>query len=119
VRLAVDDFGHAASLSTLKQMALDALKIGPAFVAGIGSGGGTDMVAAIIHIARALGLRVLAEGVASEPGLAVLDELGCDQYQGELLSPPLQAAALLELLGTAARALQSRNHLSIRKQRGR
>ncbi|MDP3673296.1 MAG: diguanylate cyclase [Telluria sp.] len=119
VRLAVDDFGHAASLSTLKQMALDALKIGPAFVAGIGSGGGTDMVAAIIHIARALGLRVLAEGVASEPGLAVLDELGCDQYQGELLSPPLQAPALLELLGTAARAHQSRNHLSIRKQRGR
>jgi len=118
VRLAVDDFGHAASLSTLKQMALDALKIGPAFVAGIGSGGGTDMVAAIIHIARALGLRVLAEGVASEPGLAVLDELGCDQYQGELLSPPLQAPALLELLGTAARA-SIPEPLSIRKQRGR
>ncbi len=99
--LAVDHFGSAgASLATLRNLALDILKIDRAFVAEIGVDGGTDMLAAIIHLGRALGMRVLAQGVDRQDQLTMLASLGCDQYQGELLSPPLQADAMRALLQT-------------------
>ena len=99
VRLAIDNFGSAgASLATLRNLGLDVLKIDRAFVDDIGVGGGTDMLAAIIHLGRALGMRVLAQGVQRQDQLTMLASLGCDQYQGELLSPPLQADGMLALL---------------------
>ena len=99
VRLAVDNFGSAgASLVTLRNLSLDILKIDRDFVAGIGVEGGTDMLAAIIHLGRALGMRVLAQGVNTQEQLTMLHSLGCDQYQGDLLSAPLQAEGMLALL---------------------
>jgi EAL domain-containing protein (putative c-di-GMP-specific phosphodiesterase class I) len=98
VRLAVDDFGSAgASLATLKNLSLDILKIDPIFVRALGDEGGTDMVAAIIHLGRALGMRVLAKGVERDDQLTILNSLGCDLYQGDLFSVPLQAGAMLAL----------------------
>jgi EAL domain-containing protein (putative c-di-GMP-specific phosphodiesterase class I)/PleD family two-component response regulator len=99
VRLAVDDFGSAGtSLSTLKDLSLDILKIDRGFVRALGADGGADMAAAIIHLGRALGMQVLAKGVQREDQLTMLDSLGCDQYQGDLLSTHLTAAAMLALL---------------------
>jgi diguanylate cyclase (GGDEF)-like protein len=99
VRLAVDNFGSAgASLATLRNLSLDILKIDQAFVEAMDVDGGTDMLAAIIHLGRALGMRVLAKGVARQGQLTMLASLGCDQYQGELLSPALQPAEMLALL---------------------
>ena len=99
VRLAVDNFGSAgASLATLRTLALDILKIDQAFIEGIGIDGGTDMLAAIIHLGRALGMRVLAKGVHRQDQVTMLNSLGCDQYQGPLYSPALQAGAMLALL---------------------
>jgi diguanylate cyclase (GGDEF)-like protein len=126
VQLAVDDFGSAgAALAALRDLPLASLKIDSAFVRAIGIDGGTDMVAAIIHLARALRLRVVAQGVESEQQLAVLDSLGCDQFQGALCSNPLQAAAMLRLLqhaGDAGPTTTSRNDIqaapSIPKKRG-
>ena len=104
VRLAVDDFGSAgASLTALRALPLRTLKIDSAFVQAIGDPHGADMVAAIIHLARALGLQVVAQGVAHQHQLALLDTLGCDQFQGELLSPPLPAAAMLGMLRITGR----------------
>ena len=99
VGLSVDDFGSAgAALAALKELPLDTLKVDAAFVEAIGSEGGTDMAAAIVHLGRALGMRVLAQGVESEAQLKLLSGFGCDQYQGPLFSSPLKAAALLPLL---------------------
>ncbi|WP_426101215.1 putative bifunctional diguanylate cyclase/phosphodiesterase [Massilia sp. TSP1-1-2] len=99
VRLAVDNFGSAGtSLATLRNLSLDLLKIDAAFVAQSGADGGADMLAAITHLGRALGMRVLAKGVHRADQLSVLTALGCDQYQGELLSAPLQADGMLALL---------------------
>ena len=99
VRLAVDDFGSAgASLATLKDLTLDVLKIDRSFVRALGVDGGTDMVAAIIHLGRALGMQVLAKGVHREEHLALLHSLGCDQFQGDLFSAPLQGPAMLAML---------------------
>ena len=99
VRLAIDDFGSAgASLATLKTLSLDMLKIDYAFVGALGVDGGTDMVAAIIHLGRALGMQVLAKGVQREDQLTILNTLGCDQYQGEIFSTHLPAPEMLSLL---------------------
>jgi diguanylate cyclase (GGDEF)-like protein len=104
VRLAVDDFGSAgASLATLRALPLHTLKIDSAFVQALGEPRGDQMVAAIIHLARALSLAVVAQGVAQEPQRALLDTLGCDPFQGELLSPPLPAAAMLGMLRISGR----------------
>ncbi len=99
VILAVDDFGSTgASLATLKNLPLDILKIDRGFVRALGTAGGADMVAAIIHLGRALGMRVLAQGVHREDQLTMLNSLGCDQYQGDILSAPLSAEDMLALL---------------------
>ncbi len=103
VRLALDDFGSAGcALAELKRLPFDALKIAPCFVQAIGHDGSHDMLAAIIHIARALGLTVQAKGVASSAQLAALRTLGCDQYLGELSGKALDAAAMFALLQEAA-----------------
>ncbi len=99
VRLAVDNFGKAgASLSALRNLSLDILKIDRSFIDGMAVHGGTDMLAAIIHLGRALGMSVLAQGVEQQEQLATLQALGCDQYQGELLSAPLDADDMRMLL---------------------
>jgi diguanylate cyclase (GGDEF)-like protein len=123
VRLAVDNFGSAgASLSTLKNLSLDILKIDRSFVRALGQDGGTDMLAAIIHLGRALGMQVLAKGVHREDQLTMLNSLGCDQYQGELYSTHLRAGAMLALLkaeqAAAPPALPGRATTTAPKQRG-
>lgn len=117
VRLAVDNFGSAgASLTTLRRLSLDILKIDSAFIDAIGQDGGADMVAAIIHLGRALGMRVLAQGVQHEHQITMLNSLGCDQFQGALLGPPMAADAMLTLL-SAQEPRSSSKPTRIRGQR--
>ena len=112
VRLAVDDFGSAgASLTTLRDLPFDALKIDCALVRDIDAEGGADMVAAIIHLARALGLSVLSLGVDREQQLAVLETLGCDQFQGALRGRAGAGSAMPALLA----AVQNDPHSTSRK----
>ncbi|MBV7535165.1 EAL domain-containing protein [Duganella sp. sic0402] len=101
VRIALDDFGSVrSSLAACQRWRLNALKIDSSFVRGIGNNeGGTDIVAAVIHLAKALSMRVIALGVATRLQLEVLQELGCHACQGELFYPPLPAAGLLEQTG--------------------
>jgi diguanylate cyclase (GGDEF)-like protein len=98
VRSALDDFGSArSSLAACKRWQLSALKIDRSFLAAIGNGeGGTDIVAAIIHLARALAMQVVALGVDDKKQFDILQSLGCDTCQGTLFAPPLPAAGLLE-----------------------
>ena len=100
VRLAVDDFGRgSSSLAALRHLPLSALKIDDSFVAALGSGpAATDMVAAIIHLARAMGLSVLAQGVDDPGQLSILQSLSCDFYQGALCGAPLEADAVPDFL---------------------
>ncbi|MFD2367733.1 putative bifunctional diguanylate cyclase/phosphodiesterase [Pseudoduganella sp. GCM10020061] len=97
-RLALDGFGRSAfSLATLQQAPLALVKMDPSFVEGIGHHpGGADLVAAIIHMAHALKLSAVAEGVSTQEQLDTLRLHECDQYQGDLLSPPLPAHSVPE-----------------------
>jgi diguanylate cyclase len=93
VRIAVDDFGTGySSLAYLKALPLDYLKLDKGMTPDIG-GTGKDRIVlrAIIAMGKALGLKVIAEGVESENELAMLRAEGCDYFQGFLRSPPLSA----------------------------
>jgi len=98
--VAIDDFGTGyASLTALKALPLDTMKIDGSFVAGLGSDEqDTAIVAALIGLARGLGLTITAEGVETETQLDELRRLGCDDVQGFLFARPVPAAEALALL---------------------
>src|SRR4029079_7943521 len=91
----IDDFGPVfSSLSHLRHLPVDVLKIDKAFVADIGAeapssrsrssdaAGGAAIAAGVIGLARGLGLDVVAEGVEKRSQLNFLAKLGCNACQG-------------------------------------
>jgi len=96
VRIAVDDFGTGyASLAYLTTLPLDMIKIDRGLIRDV-VGGTRDriVVRALIALARELGLQVLVEGVEDPAQLALLQEWGCDYYQGFLGAQALDEPAL-------------------------
>ena len=102
VNLAFDDFGTGyASLSMLRRFRIDRVKIDRSFVSGmLVNGEDAAIVRWILMLARALGLRVVAEGVEDMPQAAWLHDHGCEEAQGYLYAPALDAAALHTRLQT-------------------
>jgi len=90
VRLALDDFGTGySSLTYLQRFRFDTLKIDRSFVEPLGSDPKAQaMIQSIVGLGRALGLRVLAEGVESDEQRVLLRLAGCDEMQGHLFGPP-------------------------------
>ena len=93
VGLAIDDFGTGySSLAQLKRFPVKILKIDKSFIDGLGTFENDEaIVAAIVQLSKALDLVVLAEGVETPVQLQRVTELGCDLYQGYLMSRPTQA----------------------------
>jgi Amt family ammonium transporter len=104
VKIAIDDFGTGhSSLSLMKRLPLDVLKIDRSFVAGLGRDDeDSAIVAAIVQMARTLGLTVVAEGVERPEQLERLRELDCDRAQGRLIAEPMPAEAVERLMGSTA-----------------
>jgi len=96
LRLELDDFGTGySSLSYLKRFPLDGIKIDRSFLDGIADDPRSQaIVEAVIHMASALGVDVVTEGVETEDQLATLLTLGCRQAQGYLFSPPVPGDAM-------------------------
>ena len=103
VKVLIDDFGTGySSLARLKRFPLDVIKVDRSFVDGVGAEDeDTAIVAAIVDIARSLGLQVIAEGVEGEVQLERLRELGCHAAQGYLFAGPLPGEAFATFLADA------------------
>jgi EAL domain-containing protein (putative c-di-GMP-specific phosphodiesterase class I) len=88
--LCIDDFGTGySSLSQLQKLRFDVLKIDRAFVLRIEHAEGNTLIASMIAMAHALGMRVVAEGVENHRQMQLLKTLGCDEGQGYFFSRPM------------------------------
>ena len=99
IQLAIDDFGTGySSFTYLKRFPIDILKIDKSFIDEIEyKEEDKEIVAAMIAMGHALGLKVLAEGVENQQQLTILKTLGCDIFQGYLRSRPLPAGRFKHL----------------------
>lgn len=104
IELSLDDFGTGySSLSYLKRFPIDKLKVDKSFVRDISTDPNDEaMVAAIIVMAHHLHIKVVAEGVETQPQLDFLREHKCDQYQGYYFSKALAPDELYTKFGAAA-----------------
>ncbi len=100
LRIEIDDFGTGhSSLSRLRRLAVDVLKIDQSFIHTLGHDLKSDALCSAIHsIGQALGILIVAEGVETEAQLARLRQFGSDEVQGYLISRPMPASALSPLL---------------------
>jgi diguanylate cyclase (GGDEF)-like protein/PAS domain S-box-containing protein len=100
VGLSIDNFGvGASSLTYLKQLPLDQIKINRSFVRDIATDPNEAvMVQAIIDMTQNLCLDVIAEGVETEEQLSFLKAQGCAAYQGYFFSKPVPIEQFEELL---------------------
>lgn len=99
ISVAVDDFGMGySSLSQLRTLPVDRIKIDRAFVRSVEENDTGAIVKAIVTLARALGLSVIAEGVETLPQQEFLLALGCVEAQGFRFSKPLDAESITRVL---------------------
>jgi EAL domain-containing protein (putative c-di-GMP-specific phosphodiesterase class I) len=100
VEVALDDFGTGfASMSELKHLPVDLLKLDLSFVQGINSDPyDRAIVESIIRLGKALNLQVIAEGIENGQIVEKLVELGCHRGQGYLISMPVSPTDLIPLL---------------------
>lgn len=88
IKISIDDFGKGfSSLSYLKNLPVDILKIDKEFVDDIGKD--VDITDSIIHIGQKMGLKVIAEGVENDEQYQDLFKTNCDMIQGYYLGSPI------------------------------
>jgi predicted signal transduction protein with EAL and GGDEF domain len=115
ITLSLDDFGTgSSSLSYLRELPVQELKIDKSFVRAASSGTERDaaVVRTIIALAHDLGLRSVAEGVETEQDLERLIEAGCDEAQGFGLGRPMPADDVTRMV-VARRRLSELRHKQV------
>lgn len=97
VEISIGHFGTGhSSLGYLRTFPVDNLKIDRSFIEGIpDQADNAGIVASFIPMTHSLGLSAIADGVENDKQLEFLKDRGCDEYQGELLSAPVQASEFL------------------------
>ena len=103
IRISLDDFGTGfSSLSYLKKLPIDTLKIDKSFIDTVLTDSATRVITeSIINMVKSLGFDSIAEGVENEKQYKYLHSIGCDVIQGYLFNKPLPAEEMEGLLSTA------------------
>jgi diguanylate cyclase (GGDEF)-like protein/PAS domain S-box-containing protein len=109
IDISIDDFGTGySSLQYIRDLPASRLKIDQTFVARIESStADRAIISTISHLAHALGMRVVAEGVETEGQRALLRASGCDELQGFLFGRSLSVDALRELFADGPAVFKS------------
>jgi EAL domain-containing protein (putative c-di-GMP-specific phosphodiesterase class I)/GGDEF domain-containing protein len=96
IRISIDDYGAGmSSLTYLRQIPADELKIDKSFIMQLAEGGKDALlVKSTVDLAHSLGLKLVAEGVETAETLAVLAAMGCDVAQGYHVARPMPLRAL-------------------------
>jgi diguanylate cyclase (GGDEF)-like protein/PAS domain S-box-containing protein len=106
VAIALDDFGTGfSSLSTLRTMPVEVLKIDRSFVVGRETERNVAIVEAVVRLAHALDIEVVAEGIETPAARDTLLAIGCDRGQGYLFGRPMPVEDLEALLEGGATRL--------------
>jgi EAL domain-containing protein (putative c-di-GMP-specific phosphodiesterase class I) len=106
LRIALDDFGTGySSLTYLLRMQVDKLKIDKSFVDGLGEIKSTAIVHAVVALARAVGLKITAEGIENEDQWRLLKLAGCHYMQGWYFHKAMDPDALTALLAEQRMAI--------------
>jgi EAL domain-containing protein (putative c-di-GMP-specific phosphodiesterase class I) len=102
VSISIDDFGtEYSSLSRIKQLPIDRIKMAMQFVHGIPVNAKDEAIAKIIiNLAGSLGLKVIAEGVETESQFEFLKNRVCDEVQGYYFYKPMPASEFEKLLAS-------------------
>lgn len=99
IRIALDDFGTGySSLTYLRKLPLDKIKIDQSFVRDVDQIQSAAIVHAVVALARAIGLKITAEGIETERQQMFLKAAGCHFLQGFLFARPLDPPAVTEML---------------------
>jgi diguanylate cyclase (GGDEF)-like protein len=98
--VAIDDFGTGySSFSYLRLLPVDSVKIDRSFVQDLGTkADDREITRAIVNLARTLGMKTVAEGVETKQQAEILAEMGCNEMQGFLYAPPVDASTIAQIL---------------------
>ncbi len=107
-RIVLDDFGAGhASISYLREMQFDGIKLDGALIATVGDSlRSRRLLKGVLDLCAALGLPSVAEHIETDEQLRLLREMGCREGQGFLLSPPLNAEAAAALAAPKLTSIQ-------------
>jgi diguanylate cyclase (GGDEF)-like protein len=98
--IVLDDFGAGyASISYLREINFDAIKLDGSLMTGVGDvGPALPLLRGVLALCQAMGRQCIAEHVETESQLRILQQLGCRYGQGHFLARPMDAAAASELV---------------------
>jgi diguanylate cyclase (GGDEF)-like protein/PAS domain S-box-containing protein len=121
VTISLDDFGTGySSLSYLRRLPIDTVKIDRSFIRRADEEpDDAALIGAIVSMARVLRLCVAVEGVETQWQLGLLQELGCDEVQGNLLSPPVVAQDVARVCAEIDEQKQAKRRTAGRQRRRR
>ena len=119
-RIALDDFGTGiSSLSYLKQLQIDEVKVDPTFVADLETSDQTEIIFdALVDICRALGMKLTIEGIETPGQAEILSALGGDVGQGFLFSRPVAPEEARRIVLSGMRVRNYRRSSSLQDQTG-